>query len=45
MQDAELIVTLQSKTLSEARLSDTTPLLISRVGRTQVFFKTSDLFP
>jgi len=45
MQDAELIVTLQSKTLSEARLSDTTPLLISRVGRTQVFFKTSELFP
>lgn len=44
-QDAEVIVAMQSKTLGEARLGDTTPLLISRVGRTEVFFKTSALFP
>ena len=44
-QDAERIVAAQSKTLSEAQLGDTTPLLISRVGHTQVFFKPADLFP
>ena len=43
--DAERIVAAQSKTLAAARLGDTTPLLISRLGEAQAFFKSADLFP
>lgn len=43
--DAERIVAAQDKTLAAARLGDTTPLLISRLGQAQTFFKTADLFP
>ena len=43
--DAERIVAAQVKTLDAARLGDTTPLLISRDGRVQAFFKTGEMFP
>jgi uncharacterized membrane protein len=42
---AEKIVAAQSKTLGAAGLGDTTPLLISRDGRGQAFFKSTELFP
>jgi uncharacterized membrane protein len=45
MQTAEKIGNAQSKTLETAKLSDITPLLILRDGRTQAFFKPAELFP
>ena len=42
---AEKIVAAQTKTLDNAKLGDTTPLLISRDGGAQAFFKPADLFP
>ncbi len=44
-QDAERIVAAQSTTLNAAKLTDTTPLLITRNGQTKALIKTSDLFP
>ena len=42
---AEKIVVAQSKTLGAVGLGDTTPLLISRDGHVQAFFKPAELFP
>jgi uncharacterized membrane protein len=43
--EAEKIVGAQTQTLDAASLGDTTPLLISRDGRVQAFFKPEELFP
>ena len=43
--DAAKIVDAQAKTLNDAKLGDTTPLMISRDGRGWAFFKSGELFP
>lgn len=45
LQIAEKIVLAQSKTLANAGLGETTPLLIPRDGRVKAFFKPEELFP
>jgi len=42
---AEKVATAQTEALTAAGLGNTTPLLVSRDGRTQTFFKPAELFP